>query len=129
MKKLISGVLLFAGISQAISLEELTQAVYKLIVKQKELEKRVERLEKKVRNLEIRGDRNLVKGEVPEKFVVKARALNVRKCPSILCKRIDVIKKGTVVEKLDSYKMWYLVRYEGKEGWIHSKFLERYYQY
>ena len=67
-----------------------------------------------------------------ESFGIMVANTNQRRWPSYQDNVIQVIPKGTRVEVVrsgwyqngDEYAQWYLVAYNGHEGWVHSKLID-----
>lgn len=63
--------------------------------------------------------------ETPTKYYVQATAkdgLNVRKEPNTNCAVLGTLANGTKVELVEELDGWYKIIYEGKEGYISSKY-------
>lgn len=105
--------------------ELIAKAVVKLIHKVRELEKRIESLERKIKELRERENPFVEEGFVREKYLVKAKKLRVRACPSFRCRVVFYFNQGEIVEKLKVYGEWFKVRSVdgGKEGWVYSRYL------
>lgn len=100
------------------------KAVYKLIQKVSSLEERVRELEKKVESLPKKIQEHTEEG-VKSKYVVVAKKLRIRSCPSLSCRVLGHFRKGDVVEELKTFGDWKKVRsvFGGKEGWVYEKYL------
>jgi len=100
------------------------RAVYKLIQKVSSLEERVRELERKVEFLPKKIQEYNKEG-VKSKYIVVAKKLRIRSCPSFSCKVLGHFRKGDVVEELRTFGDWKKVRgvYGGKEGWVYEKYL------
>lgn len=100
------------------------KAVYKLIQKVSSLEERVREIERKLESLPKRIQESSDEG-VSSKYIVVAKKLRIRSCPSFSCRVLGHFRKGDVVEELKTFGDWKKVRsvYGGKEGWVYEKYL------
>ena len=98
------------------------KAIYKLVEKVENLEKRVSEIEKKIQNIPVES--STYEG-IKSKYVVVATKLRIRECPSFSCRVLGHFRKGEIVEELKTFGNWKRVRsvYGGKEGWVYEKYL------
>ncbi|WGX74460.1 L,D-transpeptidase family protein [Paraclostridium bifermentans] len=70
-----------------------------------------------------KNTRYMIAQNTINKMKVNASSLNIRSGPDTNYKKIGSLKRGTVIDTIDRYGIWYKIKYKNSYGWCSGDFL------